>query len=176
MRILPEFEQHAPEVDESALPGENAPALALRLAIAKAQGVAALRGDCIVIGSDQAVECDGRILGKPGDAAAARAQLASFSGRSVRFHTAACVLDPCHPRTPASVTDVTTVVFRILHPDEIARYVQREQAFDCAGSFKMEGLGIVLFERVTSEDPTALVGLPLIALGALLRRAGLMVP
>ncbi|TAM03629.1 MAG: septum formation protein Maf, partial [Rhodanobacter sp.] len=145
------------------------------LASAKADAVARRYGDALVIGSDQVAEVDGLILGKPGSSARARTQLAASSGRSVHFHTALCLLDARHGRRQTHV-DHTQVHFRVLQPAEIERYVEREQPLDCAGSFKCEGLGISLFEAIDSHDPSALIGLPLIALARLLRAAGLPMP
>ncbi len=164
-----------PEVDESPLPGESPQALAERLALAKAEAVLARSDDGVwVIGSDQVAELDGWPLGKPGSHAVAVAQLQSMSGREVRFLTALCLAGPDGRRLRA--LDVTTVRFRELGDDEIERYVAREQPLDCAGSFKSEGLGIALFEAIENRDPTALIGLPLIATARLLREAGFVVP
>jgi len=174
-RLLPDFEQRAPGTDEAALPGEAPADRALRLAIAKAEAAASGQSNALVIGSDQVAECDGTVLDKPGSAERARAQLAACSGRTVRFHTALCLLDTRDGRKRTHV-DHTSVRFRPLDGDEIARYIEREQPLDCAGSFKCEGLGISLFERIANDDPTALVGLPLIALARLLREAGLRLP
>lgn len=174
-RLLPDFEQVAPHTDESPLPHEAPPARALRLAIAKAEAVARSCGDALVIGSDQVAEVDGVVLDKPGSSERACAQLAASSGRSVRFHTALCLLDTRQGRKQTYVDD-TRVRFRDLAPAEIARYVEREQPLDCAGSFKCEGLGISLFSAIDSNDPSALIGLPLIALARLLRDAGVAVP
>ena len=165
------FEQAAPGVDESALPAEEPATLAQRLALAKARAVAATRGDALVIGSDQVAVLDGIVLGKPGTAEAACAQLARASGRAVEFVTALALVDSASGATRAAV-DHTVVRFRALGEAEIARYVLRERPLDCAGSFKSEALGIALFESVETRDPTALVGLPLIALCRLLREAG----
>ncbi len=169
------FATARPGVDESPLPGESSQAVAERLAIAKAEVVLArTNDDTWVIGSDQVAELDGRPLGKPGHHAAAVAQLQSMSGREVRFLTALCIAGPDGRRLRA--LDVTTVRFRALGDDEIERYVAREQPLDCAGSFKSEGLGIALFEAIDNRDPTALIGLPLIATARLLREAGFVVP
>ena len=172
-RLQVDFSSARPEVDESPLPGEAPAALATRLAAAKAGDVARLHPGCWVLGSDQAADLDGRPVGKPGDAARAHAQLAAMSGRPVRFHTAVC-LQRDGVRLVAQ--DTTTVRFRALDAREIARYLQAEQPWDCAGSFKCEGLGISLFTAIDSSDPTALVGLPLIATARLLREAGFAVP
>jgi septum formation protein len=174
-RLLPGFEQRAPGTDETALPGEAPAERALRLAVAKAEAAADGQRDALVIGSDQVAELDGRMLDKPGSAEAARAQLAASSGRSVQFHTALCLLDTRDGRRHVHV-DHTRVHFRPLDAAEIARYVERERPLDCAGSFKCEGLGISLFERIENEDPSALIGLPLIALARLLRAAGIALP
>jgi septum formation protein len=128
-----------------------------------------------VIGSDQVAELDGRPVGKPGTAERARAQLAASAGRTIVFHTAVCVVDTRSAGVDAAI-DRTEVVFRPLSADEIARYVERENPIDTAGSFKAESAGIALFERIESTDPTALIGLPLIALAGLLRAAGFTLP
>lgn len=172
-RLRLPFECARPEVDETPLPGEEVAALVKRLAAAKAGAVAEARAGDWVVGSDQAAELDGRILGKPGGRDAAVAQLAAMSGRVVRFHTAVCLRGPGRM---LAASDLTRVHFRPLQRAEIERYVDAEQPFDCAGSFKCEGLGIALFEAIESHDPTALVGLPLIALCGLLRQAGHAVP
>jgi septum formation protein len=127
-----------------------------------------------VIGSDQVAECDGRALGKPGGHDAAAAQLASMSGKPVRFHTGLCLVR--HGEQPLESIDCTVVRFRDLDADEIERYLRAEQPYDCAGSFKSEGLGITLFEAIENRDPTALIGLPLIATARLLREAGFRLP
>lgn len=174
-RLRLPFDVVRPEVDESALPGEAPADLAARLAQAKAQAVARqLQGDAWALGSDQVAELDGRSLGKPGGRDAALAQLRSMSGRVVRFHTALC-LAHADGRHFAGI-DVTAVHFRTLDDAEIGRYLDAEQPFDCAGSFKSEGLGIALFERIDNHDPTALIGLPLIATCGLLRHAGFALP
>lgn len=169
------FDALAPGIDESATAGEMPAVLAARLAVAKAAAVAAGQpAGTWVLGSDQVAELDGRPLGKPGQRAAAIAQLQSMSGRRVRFHTAIALQAAGGP--PLQALDTTTVALRILQDDEIERYLDAEQPWDCAGSFKVEGLGISLFEAVETRDPTALVGLPLIATAALLRQAGFRVP
>lgn len=171
------FECLAADVDESRRAGETVDAMAMRLALAKAHWVADQRPGALVVGSDQAAECNGQLLGKPGDSAAAHRQLRGCSGRNARFVTAVCVLDARGPEPVVHrALDVTEVLFRHLHDDEILRYLEHDEPFDCAGSFKAEALGISLFERVRSDDPTALVGLPLIALCRLLRDSGLALP
>lgn len=174
-RVTSDFEQRAPETDESPLPGEEPADRALRLAIAKAEAAGAGLNDALVIGSDQVAELHGSVLDKPGTAERARAQLAASSGQEVRFHTAVCLFDARDGMRYVHV-DHTRVQFRVLNGTEIARYVARENPLDCAGSFKCEGLGISLFERIDNEDPTALVGLPLIGLTRLLRAAGVSLP
>lgn len=174
-RLLADFEQVAPGTDETARPGEAPMDRALRLAIAKAEAAAhGFHGE-LVIGSDQVAELDGLILDKPGSAERAHAQLAASSGREVHFHTALCLLDTRNGRQHHHV-DHTRVRFRTLGMAEIARYVEREQPLDCAGSFKCEGLGISLFESIDNSDPSALIGLPLIALARLLRDCGIELP
>lgn len=176
-RLTPRFRVLAPDVDESAHPGEAPIVLAARLALAKARAVANACANALVIGSDQAADLDGFALGKPGDASIAREQLQACSGRTVAFHSAICVIDTRGVNLKIrSAIDSTSVVFRKLSADEIARYVDAEKPLDCAGSFKAEGLGITLFERIESTDPTALIGLPLIALAGLLRDAGIALP
>ncbi len=170
-RLVRGFAVASPETDESARPGESPPELAQRLAAAKARAVAAKHPGAVVIGSDQVAELDGRTLGKPGDHATASSQLAASSGREVMFHTAVHVVAADGRDLPA--LDQTRVRFRLLGDDEIERYLQREQPYDCAGSFKCEGLGIALFDAIDNRDPTALVGLPLIATAQLLRQAGI---
>ncbi|SEJ47920.1 Maf family protein [Frateuria terrea] len=174
-RLVADFEQRAPGTDETLAPGEAPAGGALRLAIAKAEGAARGLAGAWVIGSDQIAELDGRALGKPGSIEGAQAQLAACAGREVRFHTGLCLIDTRDGQRRTHL-DTTGVRFRPLTEAEIARYVVREMPLDCAGSFKCEGLGIALFERIDSSDPTALVGLPLIALARLLREAGLAIP
>ena len=176
-RLAPSFRVQASHVDETARAGESPSELARRLALAKARAVAIECGAALVIGSDQVAELDGRSLGKPGSVDAAHAQLAACSGREVDFHTALCVIDTrAGADAVHSAVDRTRVVFRTLDAATVKRYVEREQPLDCAGSFKCEGLGIALFERIETLDPTALVGLPLIALARLLRVCGMEVP
>lgn len=173
-RLRLPFDTVRPDTDETALPGEAPMALVQRLAKAKAVAVAALHPQAWVIGSDQVAELDGQPLGKPGGRDAAIAQLAAMSGRAVQFRTGVCLSRA--GTASRTALDTTTVRFRIVVADEIARYVDAEQPYDCAGSFKSEGLGIALFDAIESCDPTALVGLPLIATAELLRGAGFAVP
>ncbi|TWO68922.1 septum formation inhibitor Maf [Caenimonas sedimenti] len=165
------FQVAAPEVDEAALPGEGPAALASRLGLAKAQAVAERFPGAVVIGSDQVADLDGEALGKPGDHANAVAQLSRMRGRSVLFHTALSVV--CR-ETGFQQQDVAVVRvrFRDLSDAEIESYLRREQPYDCAGSAKSEGLGIALLDAIESDDPTALVGLPLIRTCRMLRAAG----
>lgn len=166
------FRVAAPGVDEEPRDGEAPAGLALRLAEAKAQSVASQFPDALVLGSDQVADCEGRMLGKPGDAAHCREQLAACSGRSVEFHTAV-VLHHAAASFARSHVDRTTVRFRALDAAAIEAYVRRDKPFDCAGGFRAEGLGVALFESIDSSDPTALIGLPLIWVAAALKRAGL---
>jgi septum formation protein len=173
-RLRLPFDVARPDVDETPLPGEPPRVLAQRLAAAKASAIAARESDAWVIGSDQVAALGDAALGKPGSREAAQAQLAAMSGRRVDFLTAICVAhrDGRH----FEALDVTAVHFRALAADAIARYVDAEAPYDCAGSFKSEGLGIVLFESIESTDPTGLIGLPLIATANLLRQAGFVLP
>lgn len=176
-RLVPDFRVVSPEVDETPLADEAPIALAVRLAEAKALAVAKAAPNAIVIGSDQVAELDGRAVGKSGSRDAAIAQLTQSSGKTLAFHTAVALVDArASPPAVRAACDRTEVVFRTLTADEIARYVDRENPIDCAGSFKAEAAGIALFERIRSEDPTALIGLPLIALAKLLRAAGFTLP
>jgi len=179
-RLAVPFECRSPGVDEAAHSGETPAKLAARLAGAKARRVAALDPDAWVVGADQvAVLADpagaDRLLGKPGTAERCREQLAACSGRSVAFLTAVAVLRG-RDGTAHEFLDTTRVAFRRLDPASIERYVAGESPLDCAGGFKSEGLGIALFESIASTDPTALVGLPLIALAAILRACGYQIP
>lgn len=169
------FEAVAPAVDETPKPGEAPRALALRLAIAKAREVAARHPQAIVIGADQVADLGGEPLGKPGTHGRALAQLRSMSGQTVIFQTALAVVCLGAGFEQADLAAVE-VRFRKLGDDEIERYLRAEQPYDCAGSAKSEGLGIALLEAILSDDPTALVGLPLIRTARLLRAAGLVVP
>lgn len=166
------FETIAPEVEETALPGEAPRAMAERLSLAKAEAVACRRPQALVIGSDQTATIDGAaIIGKPGNHAAAVEQLRRASGRSLSFHTGLALL--CAATGFRRVTVVETRVrFRTLDDDRIERYLAREPAYDCAGAARVEALGIALLESIEGPDPTALVGLPLIALTGFLEDAG----
>lgn len=173
-RLRLPFEVEPPQVDEEPLPGEAPADLARRLAAAKAAAVAARHPAAVVIGSDQVADLDGEPLGKPGNHANAVAQLRRMSGRTVVFQTALTVMCQqsgfvAHDLAPVRVR------FRALHDEEIEAYLRAEQPYDCAGSARSEGLGIALLEAIDSDDPTALVGLPLIRTCRMLRAAGVRV-
>jgi septum formation protein len=174
-RLRIPFETVAPGVDETPRAGETPEAVARRLSLDKARAVAARRPDALVIGSDQAATLDGTsIIGKPGNHARAVAQLRAASGRTLVFHTGLCLWRP--GGEPLLDCVDTRVRFRTLADDEIERYLWAETPYDCAGSAKSEGLGVSLLEAQEGPDPTALVGLPLIRLAAMLREAGLRLP
>ena len=168
------FEAWAPDVDERPLPAETPRATAIRLARVKAQAGCERWPGAWVIGSDQVADHRGQPVGKPGTLDHARKQLRAMRGETVHFHTAVCLLAADRPAAERLVT--TEVQFRAFGDAEIDRYLQAEPALDCAGSAKSEGLGIALLARLGGDDPTALVGLPLIALAELLREAGFQVP
>jgi septum formation protein len=174
-RLGLDFTVADPGVDERAKPGESPAARASRLAAAKADAVAGLHPDAIVIGSDQVAALGHRLLDKPGTAEICRARLSALSGNRARFLTG-CAVIGASAGFRLTHLDTTTVMFRGLDAQEIARYVEREKPFDCAGGFKVEALGVTLFERVDSHDPTALIGLPLIWLASALRQAGYPAP
>ncbi|HHH36022.1 MAG TPA: septum formation protein Maf [Gammaproteobacteria bacterium] len=165
------FTVQSPGVDEHRLDGEAPAAMALRLAEAKARAVAAGLETGLVIASDQVAALDDEILGKPGGFEAARAQLERVSGRSLCFHTALCLLDAASGRLQLDSVPCEAR-FRPLERTEIEHYLRREQPYDCAGAFKSEGLGIALLEALHCEDPTAIIGLPLIRLCGMLREVG----
>ena len=165
------FETAAPDIDESPQPEESAQGLVLRLAESKARAIAARYADALIIGSDQVASIGGNLLGKPGDRAHAIAQLAAASGRTALFRTGLCLLDAASGRAQVHC-EPFKVHFRTLTQAQIAHYVDRERPFDCAGSFKSEGLGITLFERLEGADPNALIGLPLIRLVDMLANEG----
>lgn len=170
-----DFEIANPKIDEQYQAGEAPARRAVRLALAKANAVAARRPDAVVIGSDQVAAVGDTILDKPGSEASCVAQLERLAGRRAMFLTACAVVCGESGLLLQHVDD-TAVWVRALTRAEIVRYVEREEPFDCAGGFKAEGLGISLFERIRTEDPTALIGLPLIWLGGALRRAGYLAP
>jgi septum formation protein len=163
------FTARSPGIAEDAIAGEAPAAMAARLALAKAASIVA--ANAIVIGSDQVASLDGQVLRKPGSAAVAVEQLRLAQGKTVLFHTAVAVIATGSGTTLQHV-DRTEVSFRRLDDAALARYVQLESPLDCAGSFKSEGLGVTLFERISSEDPTALIGLPLIFVAEALRKLG----
>lgn len=169
------FTVAAPDVDETPLPGETPIDLVSRLARAKAEAVAHRHRGSVVIGSDQAAVFGKELIGKPGNPERSITQLRAFSGQQLTFHTAVHIM---HSDTGSNEghLDVTTVTFRKLSHEEIDRYVARDRPVNSAGSFKVEALGITLFERVDSSDPTALIGLPLIWLSGALRRTGFQLP
>ena len=166
-RLRLPFTSISPAVDETPLAGEAGDELALRLAIAKAQAIAAQHKKALVIGSDQVAVVNDTIVGKPGNHERARVQLAQASGRSVMFYTGLCLIDSASGREH-SIIEPFQVLFKPLTSAQIERYLQLEQPYQCAGSFKSEGLGIALFERLIGDDPNALIGLPLIKLISLL--------
>ena len=173
-RLQLTFECHSPEVDESLLPGESASSLVCRLAEAKARAVADKFPDAVIIGSDQCALRDDEILGKPGNHENALRQLKAAQGKTVIFHTGICVLqlttDFCE------VDDILfQVKFRQLSDTQLEHYLQTEQPYQCAGAFKSEGYGVSLFDQMQGDDPTALIGLPLIRLTSMLEKAGIEV-
>ncbi|MCZ8106156.1 MAG: Maf family nucleotide pyrophosphatase [Burkholderiaceae bacterium] len=174
-RLRIPFETVAPGVDEIPQPGETPAALARRLSLEKARAVAVRRPGALVIGSDQTATLDGvATIGKPGTHTRAIAQLRAASGRALVFHTGLCVWRP--DGEPLLECVDTRVRFRTLTDDEIERYLWAETPYDCAGSAKSEGLGVTLLDAQEGPDPTALIGLPLIRLAAMLREAGLRLP
>ncbi len=172
-RLRIPFDVVSPQVDETPLTGESTLNLALRLANAKAAAVTKLHPNAWVIGSDQVTDLCGAAIGKPGNFERAFAQLQLMRGQTVTFHTALCLMKDEVQTTLCIPTEVT---FRKLSDDVLERYLRAEEPYDCAGSAKSEGLGISLLEAIKSEDPTALIGLPLIALTGLLRDAGFIIP
>lgn len=171
-RLRLPFSVVAPQVDETPRPGELPRVLARRLAMAKAEAVAALHPSSLVIGSDQVADLGGEPLGKPGDHDTAVGQLRRMSGQQVVFHTALAVICRDSGFLAEDLAPVT-VRFRVLADDEIEHYLRTEQPYDCAGSARSESLGIALLEAIDSDDPTALIGLPLIRTSRMLRAAGL---
>jgi len=173
-RLGLQFETASPAVDESALPGETPAATALRLSVLKAKSLEKRYPDALIVGSDQVASSEGRAIGKPGDHDTAVRQLRSLSGKAADFHTAVSLLDAAKNRVQSRVVPCR-VVFRTLDEARIESYLRREQPYDCAASAKSEGLGIALIARMETEDPTSLIGLPLIALSEMLEHAGLPV-
>lgn len=174
-RLAVPFEVAAPDVDETPAPGEPPRDLAVRLALAKARAVAALRPEAVVIGSDQVADLAGQPLGKPGTHERATLQLRQMRGQTVVFQTAVAVVCRAAGFEQVDLAQVQ-VRFRDLRDAEIERYLRAEQPYDCAGSAKSEGLGIALLDAIDSDDPTALIGLPLIRTCRMLRAAGLVLP
>jgi septum formation protein len=174
-RLALDFEVVAPEVSEEHQRGESPTDRALRLATAKAQAVSDRHPQALVLGSDQVAACGAEVLDKPGDARRCREQLLRLSAHTAHFYTA-CVLLGASAGLHLAHVDTTTVVFRELSASEIDRYIARERPFDCAGGFRAEALGITLFDCIESQDPTALIGLPLIWLAGALRAAGFQLP
>lgn len=174
-RLCIPFDTDRPETDETPLPGEAPPATAERLAAEKARAVAPRWPGALIIGSDQVAYLDGEVFGKPGTEARAIAQLQRMRGRTVTFHTALALLNTRSGHLQVEGVP-TRVRFRDLSDDEIRRYVAKERPLDCAGSAKSEGLGIALLDAMPGDDPTALIGLPLIALSRMLRAEGLELP
>jgi MAF protein len=168
------FEVDSPDIDESPRPGETAEQLVARLAEQKARAVAVRHPDSLIIGSDQVALNDGAILGKPGTHDKAMAQLQAASGKAVRFLTGLCLYNSTSDQAQVLV-EPFEVVFRNLSATQIDNYLKAEQPYNCAGSFKSEGLGIALFERLVGEDPNSLIGLPLIRLIRMLEQEGVMV-
>ena len=169
------FAVAAPEVDETPLAGETPRALALRLALAKAHAVARQHPQAVVIGSDQVADLGGHPLGKPGTHERAVAQLRQMHGQTVIFQTAVAVVCAATGFEQVDLAPVE-VRFRTLSDEEIERYLRAEEPYDCAGSAKSEGLGIALLDAIVSDDPTALIGLPLIRTCRMLRAAGMVLP
>jgi septum formation protein len=174
-RFLNDYETVSPDVDESPRDGESPEELARRLARTKAETVSKSNRDALVIGADQLAVLNGQVLGKPGDHQRAVEQLLAASGHSVAFLTAVCVLDP-ETRRRYEHMDRTTVRFRRFDRRLADTYLHHDKPYDCAGSFRIEGAGFVLFESVQTDDPTALVGLPMIWLAGTLRELGYLLP
>lgn len=174
-RFLDDYETIAPDVDEAAVTADSPAALAALLARKKAEAVSSSHRDALIIGADQLAVLDQRILGKPGDHQKAIEQLLAASGHSVQFLTAVCVLDPVGRHRYEHV-DRTVVRFRQFDRRLAETYLRHDEPYDCAGSFKIEGAGFVLFESVTTDDPTALIGLPMIWLAARLQELGYLLP
>lgn len=174
-RLQLPFVCRSPDIDESPLPDETPEALVQRLSVAKAGALCGQFLQHLIIGSDQVAVLDGRIIGKPGNRQAAIAQLQAASGRNLTFYTGLCLLDSTTRQLQVDCVPFT-VHLRTLSDAQIERYVDREQPFDCAGSFKSEGLGISLFRATEGSDATSLIGLPLIRLCDMLNQAGIEVP
>ena len=165
----------APGTDETPLLAEPPAATAFRLAEAKARSVASAHPTALIVGSDQVADCAGRAIGKPETHEGATRQLTELSGRTVVFHTGLCLFDATSGKAQTALVDVRST-YRFLSADDIEAYLTRERPYDCTGSVRSESLGISLFESIVSDDPTALIGLPLIRLTTMLRAAGVAVP
>ena len=174
-RFLDDFDTASPSIDESGIDGESPGDRATRLARTKAETVSSQHRDALVIGADQLAVLDGKVLGKPGEHRTAVEQLLTASGKKVRFITAVCVLDPVSRRRYEH-SDETVVQFRQFDRRLADAYLRYDEPYDCAGSFKIEGAGFVLFESVANQDPTALVGLPMIWLAGTLMELGYLLP
>lgn len=174
-KLLVPFIQHAPDLDETPLSDETPIAMIKRLSLLKAQAVATLHPDSIVIASDQCATFNNQPVGKPHTHKNAVKQLQDFSGNAIVFHTGLVVIDP-RDKQAYQTLDTTTVHFRTLSSQTIENYLRAEQPYQCAGSFKSEGLGITLFERIESKDPNALIGLPLIELTTIFAQMGIVLP
>ena len=174
-RFLDDYETVSPGVDETPQDGEAPAALAARLARSKAEAVSSQHRESLIIGADQLAILDGQVLGKPGDHQKAVEQLLAASGKKVKFLTAVCVLDPV-TRRRFEHTDKTTVRFRNFDRRLADAYLRHDEPYDCAGSFRIEGAGFVLFDSVSTDDPTALIGLPMIWLAGTLKELGYLLP
>jgi len=173
-RFLDEYEAVSPDIDESNAEGLSPKKLARRLARTKAETVSMQARDSLVIGADQLADLDGQVLGKPGDHQKAVEQLLAASGQTVTFRTAVCILDPVG-RSRYEHIDKTTVRFRQFDRRLAETYLRHDEPYDCAGSFKIEGAGFVLFESVQTDDPTALIGLPMIWVSDVLLELGYLI-
>jgi septum formation protein len=169
------FSTDTPDIDEQALDGETPATLVQRLATEKAQSVAKKHPQALIIGSDQVACIDSGILGKPGNRKNAIAQLMAASGKTVTFYTGLCLFNSATQNSQV-LCEPFQVTFRHLNEEQVTRYVDKEQPFNCAGSFKSEGLGVSLFERLNGDDPNSLIGLPLIQLIRFLANEGIMLP
>lgn len=174
-RLLDDFRCVSPDIDETPEPGEPPRDLVCRLARRKTDAVSGQQPDALVIGADQLAVLEGRAIGKPGDHARGVEQLLAASGKTMLFLTAACVLDPGTGHRHEH-TDVTQVTFRPFERPLAEAYLRHDKPYDCAGSFRIEGAGVVLFESVTTDDPTALIGLPMIWLAGVLCELGYLQP
>jgi septum formation protein len=168
------FSAVAPKIDEAVRRGELPAAASVRLAEAKARAIAAAHPNALIIGCDQVAACDGIAIGKPRDRDDALAQLKAMRGRTIIFHTALALLNTRTDHCRTALVDVAST-FRVLGDEQLAAYIDRDQPYDCAGSVKCESLGIALFSRIASDDPTALIGLPLIRLTDMLMAEGMQI-